>query len=71
MLFTDSIFLLRFLPSVLGLFFLAAALTPRRWREGGRRFVLANPVLVAGSLVFLACGAGPFLPLVVGLAVAA
>ena len=71
MLFTDSIFLLRFLPSVLGLFFLAAALTPRRWREGGRRFVLANPVLVAGSLVFLACGAGAFLPWLAGLALAA
>ena len=71
MLFTDSIFLLRFLPAVLGLFFLAAALTPRRWREGGRRFVLANPVLLAGSLVFLACGAGPFLPWLAGLALAA
>ncbi len=60
MLFTDSIFLLRFLPSLLALFFLALALTPRRWKAGGRRFVLANPVLVAGSVVFLVCGAGPF-----------
>ena len=60
MLFTDSIFLLRFLPSLLALFFLAVALTPRRWKEGGRRFVLANPVLLAGSLAFLYCGAGPF-----------
>lgn len=59
MLFTDSVFLLRFLPSLLALFFLALALTPRRWREDGRRFVLANPVLLAGSLVFIACGAGP------------
>ena len=70
-LFTDSTFLLRFLPSLLALFFLALALTPRRWKEGGRRFVLANPVLLAGSLVFLACGAGPFARWLVGAALAA
>ena len=70
-LFTDSVFLLRFLPSVLGLFFLAMALTPRRWKENGRRFVLANPVLLAGSLAFLACGAGPVARWLAGLAVAA
>ena len=71
MLFTDSIFLLRFLPSLLALFFLAVALTPRRWKDGGRRFVLANPVLLAGSLAFLACGAGPFVRWLAGLAAAA
>ena len=68
MLFTDSVFLLRFLPSLLALFFLALALTPRRWRQDGRRFVLANPVLLAGNLAFIACGAGPFAPWMVGLA---
>lgn len=68
MLFTDSVFLLRFLPSLLALFFLALALTPRRWRRDGRRFVLANPVLLAGSLVFIACGAGPFARWLAGLA---
>ncbi len=71
MLFTDSIFLLRFFPSVLGFFFLAVALTPRRWKEGGRRFVLANPVLLAGSLAFLACGAGPFVEWLAGVALVA
>ena len=71
MLFTDSVFLLRFLPLLLALFFLALALTPRRWKEGGRRFVLANPVLLAGSLGFVACGAGPFARWMAGLAVAA
>ena len=71
MLFTDSNFLLRFLPSLLALFFLALALTPRRWKEGGRRFVLANPVLLAGSLAFLYCGAGPFARWLAGLALAA
>ena len=70
-LFTDSIFLLRFLPLLLALFFLALALTPRRWKEGGRRFVLANPILLAGSLAFLACGAGPFVRWLAGLALIA
>ncbi len=68
MLFTDSVFLLRFLPLLLALFFLALAVTPRRWKEGGKRFVLANPVLLAGSLAFLACGAGPFTRWLAGLA---
>ena len=71
MLFTDSTFLLRFLPSLLALFFLALALTPRRWKDGGRRFVVANPVLVAGSAAFLYCGAGPFARWLAGLALAA
>lgn len=71
MLFTDSVFLLRFLPSLLALFFLALALTPRRWRQGGRRFVFANPVLLAGNLVFIACGAGPVAPWMAGLALCA
>ena len=71
MLFTDSIFLFRFLPPLLALFFLALALTPRRWKDGGRRFVLANPVLLAGSLTFLYCGAGPFARWLAGLALAA
>ena len=71
MLFTDSVFLLRFLPSLLALFFLALALTPRRRRQDGRRFVFANPVLLAGSLVFIACGAGPFARWMAGLALCA
>ena len=71
MLFTDSVFLLRFLPPLLALFFLALALTPRRWRQDGRRFVLANPVLLAGSLAFVACGAGPSARWLAGLAVLA
>ncbi len=70
-LFTDSIFLLRFLPSLLALFFLALAVTPRRWKEGGRRFVLANPVLATGSLAFIYCGAGPFARWLAGLALTA
>ena len=70
-LFTDSIFLLRFLPALLALFFLAVALTPRRWKQDGRRFVLANPVLLAGSLAFVACGAGPFVRWIAGLALVA
>ena len=67
-LFTDSTFLLRFLPPLLALFFLALALTPRSWKEGGRRFVLANPVLLAGSLAFVHRGAGPFARWLAGLA---
>ena len=70
-LFTDSDFLLRFLPSLLALFFLALAVTPRGWKEKGRRFVLANPVLVAGSLAFIYCGAGPFARWLAGLALVA
>ena len=61
MLFTDSFFLLYFLPAVLALFFLAAAVTPSRWREGPRRFTLPNTVLLVGSVVFLGWGTGPFM----------
>ena len=64
MLFTDSAFLLRFLPLLLALFFIAVAVTPRRWREGARRFRLANAVLLAGSVVFLVSGAGAFIRLI-------
>ena len=64
MLFTDSSFLLGFLPLVLALFFIAVAVTPRRWREGPRRFSLANAVLLAGSVVFLVSGAGTFVRLI-------
>ena len=49
MLFTDSTFLLRFLPLLLALFFIALAVTPQSWRVGARRFSLANAVLLAGS----------------------
>ena len=66
MLFTDSAFLLRFLPSLLALFFVALAVTPRRWREGARRFTLANTVLLGGSLVFLAGAAGGFIRVIAG-----
>ena len=64
MLFTDSAFLLRFLPLLLTLFFIAVAMTPRRWRAGVRRFSLANAVLLAGSIVFLVTGAGAFVRLI-------
>ena len=64
MLFTDSAFLLRFLPLLLALFFIALAVTPRRWREGPRRFSLANAVLLAGSTAFLVGGAGAFIRLI-------
>ena len=60
MLFTDSTFLLRFLPLLLALFFIALAVTPQSWRVGARRFSLANAVLLAGSVAFLALGAGGF-----------
>ena len=69
MLFTDSVFLLRFLPAVLALFFLALAATPRSWKDDGvRRFSLGNSVIVVASLVFLSCGTGPFLRWIVGAA---
>ena len=67
MLFTDSRFLLRFLPPLLALFFLAAAATPKSWREGTRRFSLANTVLLAGSIVFLISGAGVFIRVIAAL----
>ncbi len=69
-LFTDSTFLLRFLPALLAGFFLALAATPRAWKRDGRRFALANPVLLAGSLVFVARGAGPSARWMFGLAAA-
>jgi alginate O-acetyltransferase complex protein AlgI len=65
-LFTDSTFLLRFLPVVLALFFIAVAVTPRRWRAGTRRFSLPNTVLFAGSVVFLAGVVGPFARVIAG-----
>ena len=64
MLFTDSAFLLRFLPPLLALFFIAVALTPRSWRAGARRFSLADAVLLAGSIVFLLGGVGAFIRLI-------
>ena len=60
MLFTDSAFLLRFLPLLLAFFFLAVAVTPPSWRESTRRFSLPNTVLLAGSIAFLISGAGDF-----------
>jgi len=60
-LFTDSAFLLRFLPLLLALFFLAVAVTPPSWRERARRFSLPNTVLLAASIVFLVAGAGTFI----------
>jgi alginate O-acetyltransferase complex protein AlgI len=63
-LFTDPAFLLRFLPLLLALFFLSVAVTPRSWREGARRFSLANTVLLVGSVVFLMSGAGAFIRLI-------
>ena len=64
MLFTDSAFLLGFLPLLLALFFTAVAVTPRSWREGARRFSLANAVLLAGGIVFLVSGVGVFIRLI-------
>ena len=64
-LFTDTAFLLRFLPLLLALFFLAVAATPRGWQEGARRFSLPNTVLLAASMVFLAIGAGELTRLIV------
>jgi alginate O-acetyltransferase complex protein AlgI len=66
MLFTDPAFLLRFLPTVLAAFFLAVAVTPKRWKADGRRFTLPNAVLLAGSVVFLAAGTGVFMRWIVG-----
>lgn len=60
MLFTDPTFLLRFLPASLALFFLALALTPRRWRDSGKRFTIANTVLLGTGFWFVVAGAGDF-----------
>jgi len=56
--FTDWRFLVVFLPSVLGLYFLVARLTSRGAADGTLRFHVANWILVAGGLAFLAAGAG-------------
>ncbi len=70
MLFTDPTFLLRFLPASLAAFFLALAVTPRSWRESGRRFTLANVVLLASGVWFLVVGAGVYALLLFGLVLA-
>ena len=64
MLFTDAAFLLRFLPALLALFFIAVAVTPRSWKEGARHFTLPNTVLLAGSVLFLLSGVGTFVRLI-------
>ena len=60
MAFTDWRFLFVFLPAVLGLHFLVARLTSPGAGGGRLRFDVANWVLVAGSLAFLAAGTGRF-----------
>ena len=60
MTFTDWRFLFVFLPAVLGLHFLVARLTSRGAAGGRLRFEVANWILVAGGLAFLAAGAGRF-----------
>ena len=60
MAFTDWRFLFVFLPGVLGLHFLVARLTSRGAGGGRLRFDVANWVLVAAGLAFLAAGAGRF-----------
>ena len=51
----------------LAAFFLALAATPRSWRESGRRFSLANTVLLTSGVWFLVVGAGVYAPWLVGL----
>ncbi|MYD86569.1 MAG: MBOAT family protein [Acidobacteria bacterium] len=60
MTFTDWRFLFVFLPAVLGLHFLVARLSSRGAAGGRLRFEVANWILVAGGLAFLAAGAGRF-----------
>ena len=60
MAFTDWRFLVLFLPGVLGLYFLAARLTSDGAVDGRLRFHIANWVLVAAGLGFLAAGTGRF-----------
>ena len=60
MAFTDWRFLVVFLPGVLGLYHLVARLTSRGAADGRLRFDVANWILVAGGLVFLAAGTGRF-----------
>ena len=54
--FTVARFLLVFLPAVLGLYFLAAALGRRSTAKQHGRFGAANLIIAAGSVVFLAGG---------------
>ncbi|MCY4119736.1 MAG: hypothetical protein OXG72_02300 [Acidobacteria bacterium] len=60
MAFTDWRFLVVFLPGVLGLHFLVAWSTSRGAVDGFLRFHVANWILVAGGLGFLAAGSGRF-----------
>lgn len=60
MAFTDWRFLLVFLPGILGLHFLVARLTSPGAGGGRLRFDVANWVLVAGGIAFLAAGTGRF-----------
>ena len=69
MAFTDWRFLFVFLPGILGLHFLVARLTPRGAGGGRLRFDVANWVLVAGGLAFLAAGTGRFAGVLGGAAV--
>lgn len=68
MTFTDWRFLFVFLPAVLGLHFLVARLTSRGAAGGRLRFEVANWILVAGGLAFLAAGAGRFAAILGGAA---
>ena len=54
--FTDSSFLLGFLPTVLGLYFLTTALIGRSRSLRRYRFGIANAVVTGSSIVFLATG---------------
>ena len=60
MAFTDWRFLFVFLPGVLGLYYVVARLTSLGAVAGRLRFDVANWVLVAGGIAFLAAGAGRF-----------
>ena len=56
--FTDSQFLLVFLPVLLALYFFAASLAKRDPETGRREFGVANWIIVAGSVAFLVAGTG-------------
>ena len=60
MAFTDWRFLFVFLPGVLGLYFVVARVTSHGAGNGRLRFGIANWVLAAGGLAFLAAGTGRF-----------
>ena len=60
MAYTDWRFLFVFLPGVLGLYFLVARVTSHGAGNGRLRFGIANWVLAAGGLAFLAAGTGRF-----------